>query len=432
VVFNLVEAVNGQGVLGYLGASLCEALALPYTGNTSAALQLSTHKVWTKQLLRDAGLATPDWWTQLPATLASAYILKSVTEDASIGITSDSVTADTVQLEALWQDRQQRYGGAWFIERYIPGREFNVSLLQTVTGVEVLPIAEMRFSNFPPDRPQIVDYAAKWEPDSPTAQCMARSFEFSAHDTALLQQLRTVALRAWQTLALRGYARVDFRVDALGQPWVLEINANPCLDPEVGFAQAALQAGWDYPRLIQHLLHLAAPTLKQASAPTAYSQGTVTWRHEVVSTDVAAVLALVQATDVFTPEECRIAAELVQLRLQQGTASGYEFILAQQDEQLVGYACFGAVPAAAGRFDLYWIAVAPKLHGTGLATLLLTETLATIAASGGVRVYAETSTTARYAPARAFYTRHDFALMAVLPDFYADGDGKAFYQREIN
>lgn len=426
VVVNLVEARQGHPALAYLGASVCAALHLPYTGSSAAVLMLTGQKIWTKRLLRQAGLSTPDWHEQPPSVLDAQYVLKSVTEDASLGLDTASVTADAGQLAVLWQARQQQYGGQWFAERYIDGREFNLSLLDTAAGVQVLPVAELCFWDYPELQPKILDYAAKWEAESFTALHTERCFP--PEEPELFTQLRSLAVQAWRLLGLQGYARVDFRVDTQGQPWILEVNANPCLDPDIGFAQAALQAGQHYPELIAQLLRQAAPNLAPALHQPSDAAIPMSWRTVVQPADVAAIYTLVQATGVFTAEECLLAQELVQTRLQQGPASGYEFVLLEQGSRLLAYTCFGPVPATEGCYDLYWLAVAPAFQGRGLAQQVLKQTLAIIQAQGGRRVYAETSATPRYAPARRCYQQAGFVLRAVLPDFYRLDDGKLFYE----
>ena len=81
-----------------------------------------------------------------------------------------------------------------------------------------------------------------------------RRFDFPAQDGALLAELRRVAAQCWNAFGLRGYARVDFRVDAENRPFVLEVNANPCLSPDAGFAAAAARAGLSYLQVVERIL----------------------------------------------------------------------------------------------------------------------------------------------------------------------------------
>jgi D-alanine-D-alanine ligase len=104
-----------------------------------------------------------------------------------------------------------------------------------------LPAAEILFDNFPDDAPKIVDYAAKWDTESPEYKATTRSFDFEASDAPLIEKLNLLCLKCWDLFSLQGAVRIDFRVDEDGNPWVLEVNANPCLSADAGFMAAALK-----------------------------------------------------------------------------------------------------------------------------------------------------------------------------------------------
>ncbi len=155
----------------------------------------------------------------------------------------------------------------------------------------------------------------------------------------------------------------------------------------------------------------------------------VNYREEPTARDIAAVREIVASTGFFNAEEIRVACELVAERLAQGEESGYFFVFAEQAGQVVGYTCYGPIPAADRRYDLYWIAVHDRLRGAGLGRELLRVTEQRIAARGGVRVYAETSSRDQYKPTRHFYQSNGYVLEAFLKDFYTDGDSKVVYGR---
>jgi D-alanine-D-alanine ligase len=120
---------------------------------------------------------------------------------------------------------------------------------------EVLPPAEIDFSAFPVGKPHIVAHGAKWDATSFEFHHTPRRFDFSAADAPLLRQLRELTLECAQLFHLHGgYARVDFRCDADCRPWILEINSNPCLSPDAGFAAALAEAGIGFDEAIQRLL----------------------------------------------------------------------------------------------------------------------------------------------------------------------------------
>ncbi|MGF1613098.1 MAG: GNAT family N-acetyltransferase [Gammaproteobacteria bacterium] len=147
--------------------------------------------------------------------------------------------------------------------------------------------------------------------------------------------------------------------------------------------------------------------------------------------DVEGVRRLVAQTGVFSSEETDVAAALVEERLLGGSACGYHFLLAEHDHELVGYTCFGPIPATDARFDLYWIAVHPDCYRSGLGRQLLMRTERAIAELGGCRLYAETSGSDRYRGARRFYRRMGFRRVARLPHFYREHDDKIIYQKAL-
>ena len=281
-VFNLVESVEGLGRLIHLAPALYESLGLPYTGAGSEAMYLTSNKPLAKRLLAAGGIATPEGVE--PATqglptpaFAGPYIVKSVWEHASMGIDESSVVEDARKLAAVARKRQRRFGGEWFAERFIEGREFNLSLLGGADGVELLPPAEMLFRDYPQGKRRIVDYAAKWHAGSFEFCNTVRRFEFDESDRSLLARLEDVAKDCWRLFGLSGYARVDFRVDAEGRPWVLEVNVNPCLSPDAGFAAAASRRGLDLAAVLRRIIaalptRIAEPTTGKPAAAEAVPQ----------------------------------------------------------------------------------------------------------------------------------------------------------------
>jgi D-alanine-D-alanine ligase len=262
LVFNLVEALGGEGRLIHLPACVLDTLGLPYTGAPSGALHTTTCKPLAKALMAGAGIPSPPAWT--PASRGGPFIVKSAHEDASIGLDDGSVVPARA-VPALIEARRRRYGGEWFAEAYVEGREFNQPLLEAEDGTpELLPLGEMEFVGWAPDRPRIVGYAAKWDPASPDYNGTPRTFEPRPGDGPLRARLAELALAAWRLFGLRGYARVDFRVDREGRPWVLEVNANPCLSSDTGFAAAADEAGLDQTELVRRIVEAA---LREAAAP---------------------------------------------------------------------------------------------------------------------------------------------------------------------
>jgi D-alanine-D-alanine ligase len=442
VVFNLVEALAGYDKLAWLVPALLETLQVPCTGTPAVPLNLSNDKLRTKQKLQLAGLPTPAWHTEesLANTRANKafapgeYILKAIGEHASLGLDDSAVVfAETAaKLQASLQLQAIRLGKPCFAEQFIAGREFNLSVLAKGSLPEVLPPAEIDFSDFPAGKPRIVGAAAKWDEGTFEFDHTPRKFDFAASDEPLLNELRSLARSCWQVLELAGWARVDFRVDQQNRPWILEVNTNCCLSPDAGFAAAVERAGLTLTSAVDRILAaVLTPRATQPSSPAPKVSQQVELRSEVTATDEAHVREIVAATGLFRPNEVDVAAELVRVRLRDGEASGYEFLFAEQDGEVLGYACYGLNTVTLASYDLYWIAVRPNLQGKGIGRKLLTAVEENIAAAGGQQIYIETSHRADYAATRGFYERCGYALEGVLRDYYAPGDDRAIYVRRL-
>jgi D-alanine-D-alanine ligase len=253
LVFNLVESIGGNGRLIHLLPYCLDALPMPYTGAPAQAMLLTSNKILAKQWMEAAGIATPAWVGPYPSDSVHlpsrddgnrTWIAKSVWEHASIGLGPQSIiqAADPQATLAALADRAPALGGACFAEAFIDGREFNLSLLAGPNGPDVLPAAEIIFDGYTADMPRIVDYRAKWDADAFEYHHTPRRFDFDPADRVLLERLQATALACWRCFGLAGYARVDFRVAADGIPYVLEINSNPCIAPDAGFAAALARA----------------------------------------------------------------------------------------------------------------------------------------------------------------------------------------------
>jgi D-alanine-D-alanine ligase len=265
LVFNLVEALDGDSALAQLAPAALDHFGLAYTGSGLAAHHLTITKTAAKRLLDSAGLPTPRWSLDGSGFAAGErVIVKSNTEHASLGLDAASVVAAAGARREI-AARELRFGGPFFAEAFVEGREFNLSLLETAEGPRVLPVAEILFVDFPADRPRIVDYEAKWATDSAVYANTPRSFDFAAGDAALIAELDELALAAWRLFGLAGYARVDFRVDAAGRPTILEVNLNPCLAPDAGFVAAAARAGLDYDAVISSIVTAAKGRRREAA-----------------------------------------------------------------------------------------------------------------------------------------------------------------------
>jgi D-alanine-D-alanine ligase-like ATP-grasp enzyme/GNAT superfamily N-acetyltransferase len=455
VVVNLVETVEGSGRLSHTAPALLDAEGIPYTGCPTEAVFCTSHKVLAKKCLTAWGVPTPEWFAPEeepppPWARKNLVIVKPVWEDASVGIDQEAVLsmADPEAWDRAVHRARNQFGLAgFFAERFIDGREFNLALLARPGGVDVLPVAEMCFEGFGPDRHRIVDYEAKWAEGSFAERHTVRSFSPAQEDGPIVERLSALARRCWNLFGLRGYARIDFRVDGDGRPYVLEVNANPCLSPDAGFMAAARQAGLDMDAVVHRLVEDALaprpfgsnPVEKPAffeqerdfPADTAAIPG-LSLRSQLRPSDEDAVERMTAETGFFNGEEIAVARDLARQSRTLGAAvSGYFFILAEKDGRVVGYTCYGPILGTAGRFDLYWIVVDPAWQGRGIGKILLHAAEQAIRRAGGRRIYVETSSRLLYETTRQFYLHAGYAQVASLPDFYAPNDHKIIYCKTL-
>ncbi|MBN2012255.1 GNAT family N-acetyltransferase [candidate division KSB1 bacterium] len=155
------------------------------------------------------------------------------------------------------------------------------------------------------------------------------------------------------------------------------------------------------------------------------------FRDDVQPNDPEHVRDIVTSSGFFSDEEINIAVELVTERLEKGLASGYYFIFADENGRTVGYACFGPIPGTRASYDLYWIAVHDNQRGQGIGKQLLQRSEHSINQLGGKRIYIETSSRDQYVPTRSFYINNEYDTAAVLDDFYAPGDSKYIFVKEL-
>jgi len=270
LVFNLVESLDGSGRLIHLFPSLLDALQIPYTGSKAETIFQTSNKIIAKQVLASLNLNTPACFATFPVDRsiqkqdrnvlchhASQWIIKSIWEHASAGLDDNGIIMGTDSADILKKLKKCAFqmGGACFAEAFINGREFNISILSDNNGApQVLPAAEIIFEGYDDNKPKIVGYQAKWEQDSYEFNHTRRSFDNLVSDHHLLSKLYNMSKTCWYEFRLRGYARIDFRVDNNNEPWILEINTNPCLSPDAGFAAAISQAGLSFQDAINRII----------------------------------------------------------------------------------------------------------------------------------------------------------------------------------
>ena len=261
VVFNLLEEFNGIVTYDQHVVAFLELMRQPYTGCNPRGLLLARDKVLCKQVLAYHRLPTPQFAVfrrgqkfRLPRRLRLPLFVKSATEDASLGIAQASVVDDAAKLRERIEFMHEQIGSDALVEEYIEGRELYVGVLGN-ERIATLPAWQMHFGSLPESLPAIATRKVKW--DRKYQQKYGISTE-AAHDLppAVLAQLDRMSRRIYRALGLSGYARMDFRVNATGQVFVLEANANPNVASAEDFAQSALSAGIGYDELLARIIKL--------------------------------------------------------------------------------------------------------------------------------------------------------------------------------
>lgn len=271
IVFNLAESFAGVSALESNVAGLLNLLGLRYTGSSPAGLLLAGDKSLAKQMLGFHGIKTPEFATVYRGSVEWAgeiefpVIVKPPQEDASIGITKRSVVHDLKELFGRIDDLHGEFQQPVLVEEFVDGREFYVGVLGNLHA-QALPIIELDFSKFPAGTPRVASWEAKWGVDGTGATAeSAKSAEFAGTtsvfpkdiDEQLTERIQQTAVRAFDALRLRDYARIDLRVTQGGDIFVIEVNPNCYLERNAEFARAAERDGLSYDALIARILELA-------------------------------------------------------------------------------------------------------------------------------------------------------------------------------
>lgn len=265
IIFNLAESFGGKSALESNVAALLNLLGLRYTGSSPAGLLLAGDKSLTKQVLSFHGIRTPEFATVFrgavdwAGNIAFPLIVKPPQEDASLGITTNSVVHDLRELFTRIDELQSEFQQPVLVEEFIAGREFYVGVLGNANA-RALPVIELDFSGFPVGVPRIASWAAKWGDDGAgSGEQYAGTRSVFPTDVApeLLERMQHVAVDAFHALRLRDYARIDLRVTDAGEIFVIEVNPNCYLERESEFARAAAAGGLTYDALIARILELA-------------------------------------------------------------------------------------------------------------------------------------------------------------------------------
>jgi len=258
-IANLCEGYQGIPQMEANVAAVFELLGIPFTGNSSSVLALCQDKFKTKAILSSFGLPTPrcEFVTSVEQEINLPFplIVKPNNEDASLGIGRNSVVFSKEELENRVATILTNYEQPALVEEYIQGREFNIAIFDNPSP-KALPVSEIDFSRMPEGTPHICSYEAKWYEDdilylSSPPICPARI------ERSLKRELQQIALDAFNAMSCRDYARVDFRIAEDGSIYILEVNPNPDIGLNAGYARALAAAGIEYSRFWKSMIHNA-------------------------------------------------------------------------------------------------------------------------------------------------------------------------------
>lgn len=443
IAINLVEDLAGEMEDYNYVPALCRTFGKSATGSDTPCLLLTFDKWRTKAVLKASHIPVPEGLVvppgkPLPSILfPGPYMVKPVARDASEGIEEPCVFASIgPDLQDRVRQLHRTYNQPVLLEQFVGMREFNVSLRETENGVEVLPLAEIDFTGFPPDRNRIVSYPAKWRRGSFEYKHTRRVIP-ARLDNVTADQIRLLGLSAWDITGCRDYARVDFRMDNDGNLFVLEINANPDISPDAGFAAALKAADIDYCAFVKTLIANAWKRLdtkalhgkrKIGDDPRLLKFGIRRTRMD----DREAILDIIEKLDFLRSGEIGIAREVLDDALLKGSETRNQSYVSVSDGKPIGWICFGPTPRAVATFDIYWIAVARDEQGKGVGKALMLHAEKLISEMGGRLCVVETSGRAIYDSTREFYRRLGFSDAAHLPDFYTAGDDKVIYTKRLS
>lgn len=262
IIFNIVESVENESLQEMNIAGLYDLLKIPYTGAGPLALGTALNKPRVKEILTYHGIRTPDYQVFRPQDrillkegLTFPLIVKPSHEDGSVGISDLSIVYNLNDLRKRVRYIHAEFQQSALVEQYIVGRELNVAILGSLRP-QVLPISEIDFSGMPGELHKIVTYEAKWMHGTPSYEgtrgvCPAKLTSRQEGE------IKRTALACFHMIGCRDYARVDFRLTPEGVPYVLEVNPNPDISDDAGFARSARAAGYTFPEAIGKIVESA-------------------------------------------------------------------------------------------------------------------------------------------------------------------------------
>ncbi|HEV7691973.1 MAG TPA: ATP-grasp domain-containing protein, partial [Hyphomonadaceae bacterium] len=256
------EEFHGETLYAQNVVSLLELLQIPYTGCNPRGLLLARGKDLSKKILKYHRIPAPAFAVfpkstkkvKRPRGLPYPVIVKSLSEDASRGISQASVVDSDEKLAERVAFVHERIKTPAIAEQYIEGREIYVGVLGNEKP-QVLPVWELSFSNLADGALPIATEKVKHDPIYQEKRGILQG-PAQGLDPVIETRIRTSAKRICEALEIDGYCRIDFRLAADGTPYFIEANPNPEISAREEFAQAALHAGTSYQDLLNKILLL--------------------------------------------------------------------------------------------------------------------------------------------------------------------------------
>jgi len=261
IVFNLLEAFHNVSLFEPNVVSYLELLRIPYTGCNPRGLLIAKDKGLSKKLMAYHRIPVPEFTVfhrglkiRLPKRLAFPLIVKSLTEEASLGISQASVVEDEQKLRERVSFIHESVGTDALVEQFIEGRELYVGVMGN-QRLRVFPVWEMQFSKMPDNVHRIATERVKWS-NKYQEKYGIQTAELKDASDSVVEHIQHLSKRVYRSLDLSGYARIDLRMDADEKLYVLEANPNPQIAEIEDFAESAKQAGVPYKQLLQQIITL--------------------------------------------------------------------------------------------------------------------------------------------------------------------------------
>jgi D-alanine-D-alanine ligase len=422
VVFNVYEGTAEWGESETYVAGLLELLKVPFTGSSVQPILVAKSKTLTKQLLQTAGLPTAQFFMldalPVPACpLPWPVIVKPALQDASVGIDQKAVVTNQPELDARVAHVLKTYGAPVLVEQFVRGREFHITVWNRGDETITLPFTEIVFLEDAADPIwPIVSFDAKWKPDSRDYKATPVKNPPDPIDPAIEKKLSELCIRASELVGYRDYSRVDVRLTADGEPYILEVNPNPCINPLAGVAAALTTAKIPYEEFI---LGLVKSALRRGPKPELAEGWANADRRAEPPKPVAAIPDGWRVRPA-SGAELSVAMRWVDESLWSecdGLATDFGVVVT--DGHSIGGVAFARKDNLRhGVFAIDFVAVDPTLRKRGCGRAMVAALESQIVSAGGRFVSMSFTSAPVSGGLRQFLLRSGYSICGEVPDYY--------------